>query len=401
LGLLINQDKSDLVPRQQFVYLGALYNLIKFVVSMSEENVSKLRELVRTFLSKPSQPAQTWLQVLGFLVSQEKFTRFGRLRLRAVQWELRRQWSQATGSLTDLVPITPVTTAALHWWLDLAASGAGAPISAPPATLSIHTDASTVGWGAHSDTREFHGIWSEADSSLHINVLELRAVRLALQKFSPAPGTVVLVSTDNTTVMAHVNKQGGLRSWALYQETVELFRLVESSNLFISAKHVPGRLNVLADQLSRRHQVAHTEWTLHKNIVDLVFSRWGKPNVDLFATRHNNQCPVFVSPVEDPLAWETDALSISWSGLQAYAFPPPVILPQVLLKVSQSRGLRLILIAPHWPKHAWFHQLLSIVKEPPLPLPCWLKMLRQPRTYVFHPSPHLFQLHGWLLVSKP
>ena len=54
--------------------------------------------------------------------------------------------------------------------------------------------------------------------------------------------------------------------------------------------------------------------------------------MDLFATRLNRKLPVFVSPVADPEAWDTDALSISWEDMNVYAFPPYKILPQVLHK---------------------------------------------------------------------
>ena len=48
--------------------------------------------------------------------------------------------------------------------------------------------------------------------------------------------------------------------------------------------------------------------------------------MDLFSTRFNNKLPQFVSPVPDPQAWEVGALSLSWEGLDPYAFPPASIL---------------------------------------------------------------------------
>ena len=134
----------------------------------------------------------------------------------------------------------------------------------------------------------------------------------------------------------------------LYLETERLLLLAESNQWTLLAKHIPGHLNVLADYLSRRHQTLHTEWTLNQGVVRSLFDRWGDPCVDLFATSLNNRLPVYVSPVQDPLAWKVDALSISWEGLSAYAYPPVKILPQVLEKVHQTRTLRLILIAPKW-----------------------------------------------------
>ena len=44
--------------------------------------------------------------------------------------------------------------------------------------------------------------------------------------------------------------------------------------------------------------------------------------MDLFATRYNHKLPQFVSPVPDPQAWAVGALSLSWEGLDPYAFPP-------------------------------------------------------------------------------
>ena len=34
------------------------------------------------------------------------------------------------------------------------------------------------------------------------------------------------------------------------------------------------------------------------------------------------RCPLYVSPVPDPKAWDIDALNIYWTNLTAYAYPP-------------------------------------------------------------------------------
>ena len=48
---------------------------------------------------------------------------------------------------------------------------------------------------------------------LHINVLELKAVSLALQRFKDqCQNQTVLVATDNSTVVAYINKQGDVHS---------------------------------------------------------------------------------------------------------------------------------------------------------------------------------------------
>ena len=55
-----------------------------------------------------------------------------------------------------------------------------------------------------------------SESKLHINVLELKAVILALQHWvSVLQSHHVMIAIDNTTVVAYFNKQGGAHSHAL------------------------------------------------------------------------------------------------------------------------------------------------------------------------------------------
>ena len=57
------------------------------------------------------------------------------------------------------------------------------------------------------------GLWSDREKRLNINVLDLKAVSLALQRFKDqCQNQAVLVATDNSTVVAYINKQGGTHS---------------------------------------------------------------------------------------------------------------------------------------------------------------------------------------------
>ena len=76
-------------------------------------------------------------------------------------------------------------------------------------------DASHFGWGAHLELMRlsFHGCWSEDQSQLHINILEMMVIHLALKKaIKYIHHSCVLISTDNTTVVSYINKQGGTHS---------------------------------------------------------------------------------------------------------------------------------------------------------------------------------------------
>ena len=93
--------------------------------------------------------------------------------------------------------------------------GAFITINTVSSSLSCNffTDASNEGWGAHLDQRSTKGLWSDQEKRLHINVLELKAVSLALRNFKDqCQNQTVLVAMDNSTVVACINKEGGTHS---------------------------------------------------------------------------------------------------------------------------------------------------------------------------------------------
>ena len=74
----------------------------------------------------------------------------------------------------------------------------------------------------------------------------------------------------------------------------------------LKARHIPGRLNMIADKLSRLGQTIQTDWSLHPEVFQAICFRWHQPQVDLFATKFNNKLTQFVSLVPDPQAWAVD-----------------------------------------------------------------------------------------------
>ena len=84
--------------------------------------------------------------------------------------------------------------------------------STPEVDYFIHTDASNDGWGA-SDGQlpDINGRWAFRELHFHINVLELKAIELALKSYLPLNRHArhVRIKSDNTTAISYVNKQGG------------------------------------------------------------------------------------------------------------------------------------------------------------------------------------------------
>ena len=158
---------------------------------------------------------------------------------------------------------------------------------------------------------------------------------------------------------------------------MQLLRLwAESLDLTLVPQFIVGSQNVVADSLSRRQQVPGSEWTLAQEIVDELVTKW-LANVDLFATALNYRLPVYFSPLNDPMAAGTDAFLQVWDGLQAYEFPPFVLIRQVINKLKSSKGTFLMLIAMFWPQKEWFPELRSLVVAALLALPSRCNLLGQ------------------------
>ena len=56
------------------------------------------------------------------------------------------------------------------------------------------------------------------------------------------------------------------------------------------------------------------------------------------------------------------------------------------------------LVTPLWPEE-WFADLLLLLTQPPLTLPWWDSLLRQPHCNLFHQGVHALNLHAWRLSS--
>ena len=218
--------------------------------------------------------------------------------MRALQWCLRDHWSPETDLPSQPVPWNREVKEDLDWWLQEEHLLVGVPLGSTPPELLLFSDASRMGWGAHLLGHRVSGLWTELEEQDHINLLELRAVYLALQAFQHRVAhQSVAVMCDNATVVAYVNKQGGTVSRSLCLLTKELLLWAEANGVTLVARYLPGKSNVLADQLSRKGQVIGTEWSLHPQVANQIFRVLGTPTLDLFATSLNKKLALYCSLV--------------------------------------------------------------------------------------------------------
>ena len=312
LGWLVNQEKSELEPKQIFNFVGYQFNLKQGRVRPTQERWQSPQAKIREILASPVCPVRNFMSLIGLLTATEKQVHMGRLHMKPIQWHLKNNWRMPE-TLEKTIPIPRSLDPHLKWWLEEGNVIKGQTLHPLAHTLQIFTDASKEGWGAHLNELMARGRWSLPESKLHINYLELKAVLLALKDFQAlCTNKVVLIATDNTIVVAYINKEGGMKSGPLCALLWRILIWCTRNQVTLKAQHIPGRLNVIADKLSRLGQTIQTEWSLNPEIFKAICNRWHRPQVDLFAARFNNKLPQFVSPVPDPQAWAVDALSVSW-----------------------------------------------------------------------------------------
>ena len=141
------------------------------------------------------------------------------------------------------------------------------------------------------------------------------------------------IMSDNSTAIAYINKQGATQFNTCNQLTKDIWIICMDKETHVSAAHIPGKQDKLADPISRKFHDA-SEWMLSKNIFYHSTACFGMPEIDLFASRLNKQLHRYASLVPDPDALYIDAMSISWENQFVYLFPPFSMIWPVLNKIS-------------------------------------------------------------------
>ena len=176
--------------------------------------------------------------------------------------------------------------------------------------------------------QEAAGQWSLDESEQHINVLELKAGLFGLKSLcKDMKDTAIMLHMEHAAV-AYVNKTGGSKSEARDFVAKEILNWGISKNIWLTASHIPGINNSIADGLSRGEST-NKEWSLDENTFKKLLNLWDSLEIDMFASdsitnsqfmRHGHRILAlrllmpspsighnFISKLSLLLAWWTDA----------------------------------------------------------------------------------------------
>ena len=92
LGFIPNLKKSDLIPTQQFTFIGMEFLTQQEIVRVPADRVKAFILTVKTILSQTQVSARTFLSLLGKLSAAADLILLGRLHLRPLQMCLLLVW---------------------------------------------------------------------------------------------------------------------------------------------------------------------------------------------------------------------------------------------------------------------------------------------------------------------
>ena len=397
LGLTINVVKSSFSPSHVIEFLGCILDSADMSVCLSRERKDKIASLGTRLLSQSSVCVRDLASFIGCLVAADNCVHLAPLRYKYLEIVRNVCLREHKGNYDSFLALDGHARDLVSWWVDNVHSLKRSLATVPPQFV-LTTDASLLGWGAVFGSSQTGGHWGFSELA-HINVLELKAVLLGLGALcSAVRDSHIRLVTDNTTVVACIEKGGSMKSH-LMSLTESIFSWAFERGISLSAEHLSGVENVVADRLSRDDSFSK-EWRLLPSLFDGLCHLFGSPRVDLFATRLNFHVQKFVSWKPDPLAWKVDAFSFCWDPeILHYAFPPFSLVGKVLRKVELDGSL-LVLVAPMWATQVWFPKMLHLLADVPVVLPsACLTLPQDPRAV--HPMGDRLGLAGMLISGDP
>ena len=380
LGFVINSKKSVFVPSTCLEFLGVVINSITMEVTLTEGKKVAIKELCSQTLAAKKVTIRHVARLLGKFSSSLVAVPEGKLHFRYLDKNKTTELIRRKGKFDKNMTLIAEAREEIHWWRENILDSYS-PILRENPSITISTDASSLGWGASCEGRETGGLFTEEEKEIHINVLESKAVLFGLKSLC---GHIeckhIKVLVDNTATVGAINNMGSSKSLSLHREIKEIWDWTLEQRNWITASHIPGVLNVEADAESRKNET-RTEWKLNSELFHYTIDSLNfNPTIDIFASRTNTQLSRFFSYRPDPQAEVINAFTVDWHGIDFYAFPPFICIGRVLQKIRQDKATG-ILIVPDWANQNWYNifsrmvirEILLSPREDLLHLPSDLK----------------------------
>ncbi len=248
LGFDINEAKV-VPPAFVVTFLGIVIDTVARQLSVPVDKLNDILVLLHSFVGKQWAIKRDVEKLVGRLNFAAKVIRGGRTFMRRLINTVN-----LVESHNAPVRLNACFQADIQWWINFASSWNGHAVMldhVPITSIRLQTDASGIACAAVFDDQFIVRLHCATTSSWHINETELLSVYLAALKWRHQwRNKRVIVASDNTTVVASINK-GTSKSAMIMRMLRDLFWISASFNFHLTAKFIEGRLNTVADAASR------------------------------------------------------------------------------------------------------------------------------------------------------
>ena len=242
--------KSVLISSQSVTFLGFVLNSVHMTVSLTPSKAMKVKSKAVELLHNQSPTIRTVSEMIGLMVVSFPGVMYGPLYYRQLEIEKVVALKQNQGNFEASMILSDNARSDLHWWIENITDTSNTTAHGN-CQVTVYSDASLTGWGEVLNSITTGGQWTEDESQNHINYLEILACFLTLKAFfSQIKNCHVKTMIDNTTAVSYINGMG-VRSPNCNQITRELWVWCANQGIWLSAAHIPGKKNVLADKESR------------------------------------------------------------------------------------------------------------------------------------------------------
>lgn len=367
-GFIVNEDKSCFTPSKEITFLGFCLNSDKMTISLPADKKIKIVNTCTRLLNESIFLIRDVASFIGLLVSSLPAVQYGGLFYKYLEMCKVNALKISRGNFDAHMTLDYQSKCEIEWWKENVMNSFQI-VRVPPPTIIISTDASLDGWGCSYGVETTGGQWNIEESSLHINVLELKAILFSLKSYFNNLSCVhVRIKSDNSTAVHYVNNLGGVKSLSCHKVAKDIWLWAMQRCIHLSAEHLPGTENTQADKASRIFDV-NTEWQLSQIVFDKIVHVFGPFDIDLFASRLNAKCQCYCSWKPDPSAFFIDAFSACWKDYsKPYIFSPFSVIMKCLQKVCLDQA-QVVLIAPLWITQPWFPKMMRMLIESPIVLP--------------------------------
>ena len=251
LGFSINYSKVC-SPSQRLTFLGVVLDSVTMTLELPREKCVELQELLKKSIHRRKISKRNLQSIAGKLNWACQCIYGGRFHVRRIQDkinELNAPW--------HVTRVTQDMKADFTWWIKFMDSFNGkTPMLDTSPTTPVYIDACGVAAGGFHDYQYVYTPWAAwpGTKDTHINDKETLALEPATVQWAHLwKDKKVIVMSDNQAAVSVINR-GTSRNPFVMDSLRRVFWWSAKYNFRLYAIYFPGRLNAIADSVSRLHE---------------------------------------------------------------------------------------------------------------------------------------------------